>query len=171
MVRFTQLSILINDHTKEFDRLYKCLNKKDVPKSPTKEKHISDLILSYNAIVTLILKYNDQCTTIQKSQIKERQSGLRKKLSKLFNALKVNINIPKNFDNIVINVVNTPIRENSSYDFDADLNIDNLFLNMAEAAALAKSQWINTYSKVIPEFDGTPESATRFYDACDAPHP
>lgn len=172
MVAYSDLVRKLNKHIKEINRLNKCLKKKQVPQTPTKSQHISGIVTSYNIIASLLKDYYSLCTEYQKTELTTTFLQLREKVLKLFEYLKLGIVVPLNFDELIefdsFDVIEYTVREeNCSYDFDLDLEFEEFVIIMANEAANAKSQWINAYSKVIPEFDGTPENMARFVDACE----
>jgi len=179
MVTYAEIKSELSEHKKEFDRLYKCLVKTKIPKTQTKQKHLKDIIIIYNLFTDLVYKYYFKCTKQQQAELNEAYQTIRVRLVKLFEFLDIVTTVPTNFntnvtysepdeDDEVIFEGDFDVRnENSSYNLDFDLNFDQLILNMAEEAAKAKTQWLSTYTKVIPEFDGTFENLTRFIDACE----
>ncbi len=46
-------------HFLEFDRIYKCLKKRKIPKNESRDKHITSIIIEFNDIKTIILIHYD----------------------------------------------------------------------------------------------------------------
>lgn len=158
MVTFDEAFIEINEHITEFQRLYKCLKKKVQPKEDTKQKNLTELIFHYNKVCELINTYYTLANKDNKIILNKTFSKLRDKVVILFSFFQLNIHIPPQFSHpLDPNILNS----NSPSDIDSD---DDPVFEMAENA---RTNFIATYSKLIPEFDGIPENLTRFIDALE----
>ncbi len=91
----------IKVHTLEFDRIYKCLKKKKVPKDNTRDKHINSIITAFNDIKTIILIHYDNLELQQQQFSLSLVTPLRDKLIKLFKHLHLHIVVPVALENLV----------------------------------------------------------------------
>ena len=91
----------LNVHIEEFERLYKCLNKKNLPKPETTKRNIDLLITQFNALKTKILLHYDTLDTDKKQFALRLVIPLRDKLIKIFTRHRINIKIPTTFENLV----------------------------------------------------------------------
>jgi hypothetical protein len=157
----------------EFNRLYKCLNKRVLPSETIVQDHLDKIITEYNKLTELYKSSLKECTTEHSQEIYLTVGSIRDRLGNLFIKLQVNINISLNLtipidpDQTNPNFEDTSDKEDSN--FDNDSNSDKEFKNniVTMSDPLTQTQFITTYLKVIPEFDGTPENLLRFVDACE----
>lgn len=167
MVTFDQIIREVDKHTTEFIRLYKCLKKNLQPSIPTKNKNLQLLITEYNSISNLFAKCPPKLTTVQLTEVQNRFTNLREKLVTLVEFLQLVITVPLSYETQVIYNPVPKVNNDTSFFFNFDLNLDTIEQKMTDDAATAKARFISTYAKLIPEFDGSAESLTRFTDACD----
>lgn len=163
MVTYSELVASVENKTQEFLRIYKCLKKKDLPSSPTKAAHLKNIVKQYNGVSEIFSKFYEQVSPIQKQEFLNRFDQLRDKLISLFEFLSISVAIPETFHAQVV----LRQRNDTTFFFDFDLNLEFFIAKMTEDAATAKAKFINAYSRIIPDFDGTPENLTRFIDACE----
>lgn len=137
----------------EFDRVYKCLNKKQKLSEDTENKHKFNIIDQYN---TLIIIYNNNYKLLRAEHILFLENELfvlRDRLLNLFTKLKFNISIPYSIKEL-INV------DKQSPFFEEILNFDIDIVDMA-----TKKDFIKDNGKLIPEFNGDIDDLQRFIDA------
>lgn len=175
MLTFLELVLQLETEAENFAKIYKCLYRRDIPKTPTKNKHLLNIINSYNAFNQLISTHYQSCNAEQAVTLTVKHNNLREKLIKVFTKLQIKTSIPTKFsEKLVHQIPDIPLvdpiviqEDNSSYDLNFDLDYEKFIGIMGEEAAKAKALWINTYTKVVPEFDGSPANKTKFLDGLE----
>lgn len=84
----------LKSYVEEFNRLYKCVNKKNLPKQDKVQEHIYNIIVQYNDIVNLYKVNVAKLTTVHVKQIENSFYLIRDKVVSLFNHLKVKVFVP-----------------------------------------------------------------------------
>lgn len=139
MVSWSQVVQSVETHTQEFIRIHKCLNKENVPKSPTRVQHLDNIILEYNAINKIFSEHYPNCNQAHKLEIIERHKTLHSKLTKLFTYLNIQTSIPTSFHHLLfLNPARPPAEENNSFNFNFDFDFYSFysfFEKMAEETA------------------------------------
>ena len=134
----------------EFKRIYKCLNKKKLPSDATVQHHITAIIEQFNKIKIITSKCYALANKNGQVYLTNNILSLRDKLVGLFKHLGLKIKIPITLENLI---------DVSIEDDDSDIEIED---NMAPPSTI---EFINAYSKFVPEFDGKVSNLTRFLDA------
>ncbi len=163
MVNNEKILDLLEIHAKEFERVFKCLNKTKLPSQRIVQLHIKTLIFEYN-FITNLLNANaikaDQNLTLA---IHETLIKFQSKIIKIFVQIDLQIVVPE-----VGNVIDLDdnIFESS---FDTDNNDDTIINSeieiIDEDETMTVIEFINFATRAIPEFNGTPSELQRFIDA------
>lgn len=98
---YVEIKAEIELHKHEFERIYKCLNKKKLPKDDTVKNHIDNIIKEYNNIKTILLLHFDKLEKQQQLSLVAITTPLRDKLIKIFKHLSLHIKIPVALENLV----------------------------------------------------------------------
>lgn len=163
MSTWAEVEQYFDKHKVEFDRIYKCLNKptNKLPKEEIVDTHVENIIIEYNSIVQYYidnsLNWKPDHLHIYKTNI----LSLRDRLNVLFTRLKVNVAIPLSLT-LIDNLVQNPNFDDTILDTDSD-NDSNSDIMTQEA----KDKFLTSYSRMVPEFDGSHENLTRFIDALE----
>ncbi len=164
MVNIEKILDILDIHFKEFERVYKCLNKAKLPSEKTVEFHVKTLVYEYNFITKIFnsnIKKVDESLTFN---IQETLIKFRNKIIKIFLHIDLQIVIPevRNLIELKENIFGS----NSDIDNNDDtiVNFDIDFSDKDEMA-ITVIEFINFATRTIPEFDGTPADLQRFIDA------
>lgn len=150
MLTWVDIKLELDLHTTEFKRIYKCLNKKLIPKEETKNLHLNSLTKEFNDIKTISINYYNTVSKDEQLIITQLLNSLRDKLVRLFKHLNLPVKVPLTSEGLL----DLNIQRN-----DSDIDSDD---DMAPPTTI---EFINAYTKFIPEFDGTFSKKQRFLDA------
>lgn len=154
MVTWEALLLKVEGYKTEFLRIHKCLNKTELPSLTTTKNHIFNIIEQVNLIKEeFSINYN-LFSKDQKFKAVQIHNDIRDCLLKLFAKLNVTIEIPFSVDTKI-----------STIDLDNILNIWAGLQNENEMAPPTKIEFINTFSKFIPAYDGNPDNLQSCLDA------
>ena len=164
MTKWEEISNCINDHKNEFNRLFKCVNKKNPPKGITRDAHLNGLIKEYNNVHEIIKTHYQQLTKPHKEEAYSLHYYFRDYLQRAFCRLETNVKIPIDINTKVDINITEQNWELSSTEED-DNSDDKKEDNNIEDKMTTPIDFLNFASKIIPEFDGSPENLQRFIDA------
>lgn len=165
MVEWSEISTEFNDNKKEFDRVYKCLNKNKRPSKEIFDNHVTNLIGQYNILIQLYLHHSKVLTLDHKNLLENDLFLLRDRLLNLFTRLKLNILVPISIKKFIdLNKHCPNFNESIAFDELSEEEIieidDRQNLNMA-----TKAEFLRNNSKIIPDFDGSIGDLQKFLDA------
>lgn len=147
------LSDIINEFKiseSEFNRIYKCLNKKKRAKKEIEELHLNNIVIEYNHIKQIYFNYNNLFDSTNQLILLEILTKSHKRLLKVFERLKLDVKEIEELNVPTVEVENLSSEEEKSSEDE-----------MAKSAI----EFINFATKTIPEFDGSPAELQRFVDA------
>lgn len=149
-------------------RSYKCINQNRHITQETVKKHLGIIISSLGNIREVISSNLSKFTNEHREKALGEYWGLRDLLVKALARYNINQNVPHNIDeklaidlNICISTGKAeqfrPILEEANSDSTSEFEEDNMTQTVVE--------FINTATRLIPEFDGKPENLRSFLDA------
>lgn len=138
------------DTQSEFERIYKCLNKKQQLQKTTVEEHISNIISEYNKIKSIYFAYNQLLNNENQLILLTVLRKSHERLLKIFDKYKLHIQIP-----------NIQTIETEEHTHMSDSKSKDNFKEMA----ITVIDVINIATKVVPEYDGSPSNLHRFIGA------
>lgn len=156
----------------EFLKSYKCLNINRDTKDETVNKHVKNLVERLEQIRALLNDIYPRLTTAHKSAAESFFTDTRDKLISVTQKRGIKLEIPTS--------LTEPITFTPPVDIDTDINIKpkppvdtkininpnpavdiNNIINMPQTNV----EFLNTASKLLPDFDGKPENLQSFIDA------
>lgn len=145
---------LIEEEKAKFSIVYKRLNKQNPPQEPLRTQHLNDLFDSANEIKRLIASEYSNLTA-EKSLANEIHFGIRDRTVRLLERLRIKIALPIYLNQpFVLETERDPESEVESIEPESEEG------EMADPLAFA-----NFVARVVPPFDGEPESLQAFEDA------
>ncbi len=168
----------LKDEKEKFNLIAKRILKVNLSTNPdTLRIYQADIVKAYNTAVKYVNDNFDRQSTATKEAYLGFDKYVRKRFLLCLNNLKLNYAFSREaFELVEENRLIVLEKEsNNTYESDNETFEDvrdndytrNDNLNRIAMAEEAKSKFINTYSKLIPEFDGTVGNLPRFIDACE----
>lgn len=159
---------VLNSEKESFKKAYKCINKNIYIRAETVRKHLGIIVSSLENIRDLINKHKSRFTEEHKRQSLDVYWTLRDQLVRILAKYSIDQKVPHSLEDtlqIDVNIViisgdterTSPIVEEEQ-DSDTDNTVE---LNMAQTAV----EFLNTASRLIPDFDGKSENLRSFLDA------
>lgn len=142
----------VNQCITEFERIYKCLNNSNQLKKETNELHVNNIIVEYNHLKGIYISNRHLLDEDHKSQLSNLLTKSHDKLFKIFERLNLQVQIPR------LNITKPEVKIEN---LDSEVKVEN----NSEKMAITVIDIINLSTKVIPEYDGSPEELQRFFDA------
>lgn len=140
-------------HVKEnFDRSYKCLNIDRPTTGETINRHFSNLFGCLEQIRVIINVNYERLTSVHKTAAEAFYSDVRTKLLNVAARKGINVEIPSTHD------ISIKIPQNFSLEEIEEIIED-------EMATQTVVEFVNTATRLIPDFDGRPENLRSFLDA------
>lgn len=84
----------IEVHFNEFNRIYKCLNKKNIPKKETTDAHINTITKEFNEIILITSQHFDTLQPDEQTLSNNLIDFLRDKIIRIFTRIKSKIKVP-----------------------------------------------------------------------------
>lgn len=153
MITWEELQKEIKIYKVEFDRLYKCLNKKQQPSKETVKSHIKNIIIQYNGVVTLFHNHRRLLKVSHLEVFNDQLNALRDRLSDLFTYLSINVHIPDDSEHLIQSSEDNLDYDTSKY----DNNMPQTRLELLRVA----SQTINT------KYSGDPLTLESFINSVE----
>lgn len=148
----------------EFDKSYKCLNKTKLPSAATQAKHINNLVLQHNLLATGLKTLSPILTETHLFEIENIFKGIKIKLKAILRRLEISDPIPEDCTTIL----NLKIIEPESEEEESENNSKEKPGSSKDVKMpLSMIEFLNTASKLIPEYDGKPEELQSFLNALD----
>lgn len=95
MVTVDEIIKEISQHKLEFDRIYKCLNKTKQAKKQTVQSNLKLIISEYNCIKSSYINFNHLLNNDYQLYLLQLLTKTHNRLLKVFERLKLHIQIPK----------------------------------------------------------------------------
>lgn len=172
--KFTELLNKIQILKDEFNKSFKCLNKKNVPSKTTQLKHLKIIISKHNYIIDEVIPTYETLQPEEKIHITSLVQTLRTRLTVVLSRLNVTCEIPTE----LLDYITSQIDESSlsgqdfetASDSDSSSKSKNSFLSSTQIDITSKmtpAEFLNLASKLLPDFDGNPENLVKFLHALD----
>lgn len=150
-------------------RSYKCINQNRYIRQDTVKKHLDIITSSLENIREVIASTLPKFTTEHKKQALDQYFNLRDLLVKALAHYNINQEVPLNIEeqikidtNIIISTRKIePSLDSIEQEISEDTDTDIIEPKMAQSVV----EFINTATRIIPDFDGKPENLKSFQDA------
>lgn len=167
MLKWEDIEKKVEEHKLDFRRTYKCVNKSNPPKGSIREIHLDNLIKEYNSVINILFLNFKNFTKEHKTKAYEIHSEFRDYLQRAFFRLKVRVKIPTDLGTIVDKNI---LEEDLDFDFSEEEKINDNKLDTVDTKNIdkmpqTKVEFLNTASKLIPDFDGKTENLQSFLDS------
>lgn len=163
----------------KFCKAYKCINKNTFIRPETVRKHLGTLVVTFEAIRNLLHQHSGRLTKEHEEEGLEFYWETRDKLVKIFSKYQINQEVPHTLSEPVIIDLDrvltpesleklSPIGEDQSdadTDSDKEVQVQDSKNTLRTKMPLSAIDFINTASRLIPDFDGRPENLKSFLDA------
>lgn len=154
----------LNEIKITFDKSYKCLNRTPLPSKITQLKHIGILACQHNTIANLGRTIYPVLSTDHKLEFENYFTSIKNRLKVLFNKLQVPQQVPTSITKLLDLTIHSLLCSESS-DTDTDsLEAQNEINKLSNMTPI---EFINTATKLLPEFDGKIENLSKFINAID----
>lgn len=154
----------LNEIKITFDKSYKCLNRTPLPSKITQLKHIGILACQHNTIANLGRTIYPVLSTDHKLEFENYFTSIKNRLKVLFNKLQVPQQVPTSITKLLDLTIHSLLCSESS-DTDTDsLEAQN---EINKLSNMTPVEFINTATKLLPEFDGKIENLSKFINAID----
>lgn len=155
-----------------FDKSYKCLNRTPLPSKITQLKHINILACQHNTIANLGRTIYPVLSTEHKLEFENYFTSIKNRLKVLFNKLQVPQEVPTCITKLLdlsIHSLLCSVSSNTDTDSLEDTDTDSLVEQneINNLSNMTPIEFINTATKLLPEFDGKIENLSKFINAID----
>lgn len=154
----------LNEIKITFDKSYKCLNRTPIPSKITQLKHIGILACQHNTIANLGRTIYPVLSTDHKLEFENYFTSIKNRLKVLFNKLQVPQQVPTSITKLLDLTIHSLLCSESS-----DTDTDSLEAQdeINKLSNMTPIEFINTATKLLPEFDGKIENLSKFINAID----
>lgn len=178
--KWEELQAQLSEIQTEFNKSYKCLNKTQLPSGATQAKHLNILVTQHNAFVTVLKPFFQKLTPEHKGQVEENFKALKNKLQYILSRQEISNKVPLDF----VTKLELKFMEGENEE-EIELPVTpTLHIAQSSSSQITKTpkqnprvaltkmpintiDFINTATKLLPEFDGKAEGLQTFLNSLD----